>query len=43
MVQMDVKATFLNGDIEEEIYIDQPTSFVPKGQEDKVCRLKTSI
>jgi len=40
---MDVKTAFLNGSLEEEIYMDQPLSFVSKGQEDKVCRLKRSI
>ena len=41
--EMDVKTAFLNGSLEEEIYMDQPLSFVSKGQEDKVCRLKRSI
>ena len=40
---MDVKTTFLNGDLSEEIYMRQPEGFVQKGQEDKVCRLKKSI
>ena len=40
---MDVKTAFLNGSLEEEIYMDQPFGFVSKGQEDKVCRLKRSI
>jgi hypothetical protein len=29
---MDVKTTFLNGDLEEEIYMDQPEGFVVKGK-----------
>ena len=43
LYQMDVKTAFLNGDLDEEIYLDQPISFVTKGQEHKVCKLKRSI
>ena len=41
--QMDVKTTFLNGDLEEEIYMDQPEGFVETGQESKVCKLTKSL
>jgi hypothetical protein len=34
---MDVKITFLNGELEEEIYITQPDEFVVKGQEVDRC------
>lgn len=34
-----IKMTFLNGDLEEEIYIEQLEGYVMKGQEHKVCRL----
>jgi hypothetical protein len=37
--QIDVKTIFLNGELEEEIYMTQPDGFVVKGQEDKVCKL----
>jgi hypothetical protein len=36
---MDVKTTFLNGELDEEIYMDQPNGFVVKGEEHKVCKL----
>ena len=32
LFQMDVKIAFLNCDIEEQIYMDQPIDFVSKGQ-----------
>ncbi|XP_074323850.1 uncharacterized protein LOC141660760 [Apium graveolens] len=41
--QMDVKIAFLNGDIYEEIYMEQPEGFVVPGQERKVCRLVKSL
>ena len=34
---MDVKTTFLNGDLDEEIYMNQSKGFVVQGQESKVC------
>ncbi|GJY22152.1 retrotransposon protein, putative, ty1-copia subclass [Tanacetum coccineum] len=41
--QMDVKTAFLNGDLEEEIYMNQPEGFIAPGQESKVCRLVKSL
>ena len=40
---MDVKTIFLNGDLKEEIYMDQPEGFVEPGQEGKVCKLTKSL
>jgi hypothetical protein len=40
---MDVKTTFLNGVIEEEVYIEQPQGFVIHGKESHVCRLKKAL
>jgi hypothetical protein len=41
--QMDVKTAFLNGELEDEIYMTQSDGFVVKGQEDKVCKLVKSL
>jgi hypothetical protein len=41
--QMDVKTTFLNGEIEEKVYIEQPDGFVIHGKESHVCRLKKAL
>jgi hypothetical protein len=41
--QMDVKTTFLNEELDDEIYMDQPEGFVADGQENKVCRLLKSL
>ena len=41
--QMDVKTTFLNGIIEEEVYIEQPEGFIVHGKESHVCKLKKAL
>ncbi|KAI4299912.1 hypothetical protein L6164_033332 [Bauhinia variegata] len=41
--QLNVKTTFLHGDLEEEIYMEQPKGFAAKGEGDLVCRLKKSL
>nr|CAN65852.1 hypothetical protein VITISV_004965 [Vitis vinifera] len=40
---MDVKTTFLNGDLEEEVYMKQPEEFITNGNDHIVCKLKKSI
>ena len=40
---MDVKTTFLNGDLDEEVYMNQPEGFVLPGNEKKVCKLVKSL
>ena len=41
--QLDIKNTFLHGDLQEEIYMEQPPGFVAQGEIGKVCRLQKSL
>jgi hypothetical protein len=40
---MDVKSTFLNGIIEEEVYIEHPEGFEVQGRDSHVCILKRDL
>ena len=40
---MDVKTTFLNGVVEEEVYVEQPLGFETHDRESHVCRLKKAL
>jgi hypothetical protein len=41
--QMDVKSAFLNGVLDEEIFMEQPQGFITTGSETQVCRLRKAI
>ena len=41
--QIDVKSDFLNGTLKEEVRVEQLASYVIKGKEDKVYRLKKTL
>uniref|UniRef100_A0AAV1TC62 Reverse transcriptase Ty1/copia-type domain-containing protein n=1 Tax=Peronospora matthiolae TaxID=2874970 RepID=A0AAV1TC62_9STRA len=41
--QMDVKTAFLNGSLNEDIYMDQPDGYLDATQPDYVCKLKRSL
>lgn len=41
--QLEVKTAFLHGDLEEEIYMEQPEGFKERGKEHMVCRLRKSL
>ena len=41
--QMDVKSAFLNGDLEEDVYMEQPEGFSLADKHKYVCRLKKAL
>jgi len=41
--QMDVNNVFLHGDLHEEMYMEQPPSYVNQTHPDLVCRLKKTL
>lgn len=43
VVHLDAKTAFLNGTLDEEIYMKQPSGFIADGKEDHVCLLRRSL
>jgi hypothetical protein len=43
LYQMDAKSTFLNGDLEEEVCMEQPEGFSLKNHSNYVCKLKKAL
>ena len=41
--QLDIKNVFLHGDLQEEVYIEQPPRFVVQGEIGRVCCLQKSL
>ena len=40
---MDDKSTFLNGEMDEEVYTEQPEGFKVQGKENHACKLKKPL
>ena len=43
LYQLDIKNVFLHGNLAEEIYMEQPPSFVAQGKSGLACRLRRSL
>ena len=41
--QLDIKNVFFHGDLQEEVYMEQPPGFVAQGEIGRVCRLQKSL
>lgn len=42
-LQLDVKTAYLHGDVQEELFMNQPEGYVQPGKDSLVCRLQKSI
>lgn len=43
LYQLDVVMAYINGDLDEKIFMEQSEEFIEKGKENQVCLLKKSI
>ena len=43
MLQLDIKTAFLYGDLEEDLYMEQPEGYLDENKLDYVCKLKKCI
>jgi hypothetical protein len=43
LYQLDVKSSFLNGELKEEVYVEQPQGFIIQGEEEKVYKLRKAL
>ena len=41
--RLNIKNIFLHGDLQEEVYMEQPPGFVPQGEIGKICHLRKTL
>ena len=41
--QLDIKLAFLNGELKEDVYVDQPEGYIATGNEDEVYKLHKAL